>query len=43
MGHKATKFQHENLLDLKKFILLNSCELSGEEFIKLDIPSFHGI
>ena len=42
-GSKATKFQHENIIDLKKYILLNSCELSGEQFIKIDIPSFHGI
>ena len=42
-GSKATKFQLENLLDLKKCILLmNSCELSGEKFIKKTFLAFMG-
>ena len=43
MGQKQQNFSMKILLDLKKFILPNSCELSGEKFIKIDIPSFHGI
>ena len=40
MGAEATKFQHARP---QKIYSSEPCELSGEKFIKIDIPSFHGI